>query len=270
MLRANAITKRFGRTLALDAVDFEALPGEIHALVGENGAGKTTLVKLLCRLYDPTRGRIRLNGVDLRNFPTVELRKQISVLFQDFARYNLTARENIALGNVDLLSPSRPSPGAPAIEAPTQRDTDSPSTLSSQLLTAAQRADAHEVISNLPKGYETTLGRQFEEGEELSVGEWQKVALARAFLRPASIMVLDEPTSALDPIAEHTVLERFRELLEGRMGIIISHRLSTVTQVDRIFVLREGRIAESGRHQELVQKGGIYARLFETQAERYR
>jgi len=251
-------------------INLKIRPGETIALVGENGAGKTTLVKLLCRLYDPTHGRITLNGVDLRSIPVVELRKQISVLFQDFTRYNLTACENIALGNVDLLPRSGLSPHQPPASTRTQGGTNSLSTLDSQLFTAAQRADAHEVISRLPKGYETTLGRQFEEGEELSVGEWQKVALARAFLRPASVVVLDEPTSALDPIAEHMVLKRFCELLEGRLGIIISHRLSTVTQVDRIFVLREGRIAESGCHQELVQRGGLYARLFETQAERYR
>jgi ATP-binding cassette subfamily B protein len=209
----------------LEYINLTIRAGETVALVGENGAGKTTLIKLLCRLYDPTSGRITIDGVDLRQFTTTDLRREISAVFQDYVRYNLTARENIAFGNVNLL----PDEG--------------------EILKAALEAGADKAIARLPKGYDTTLGTQFEEGEELSVGEWQKVAIARAFLRQAQILILDEPTSALDAKAEHEVFEQFRQLIQGKTAILISHRLSTVKMVDRIFVLENGRIVEAGSHE---------------------
>ncbi len=220
--------------------------GETVALVGENGAGKTTLIKLLCRLYDPTSGRITVDGFDLSQFKTTDLRQEISVVFQDYAHYNLTAGENIGFGNVNQIS---------------DRD---------EIRIAARRAGVDKAIASLPYGYDTTLGREFEEGEELSIGEWQKVALARAFLRQSQIIVLDEPTSALDAKAEHQVFEQFRKLTQGRTAILISHRLSSIKLADRIYVLKDGRIVESGTHNELVQLNGHYARMFEIQAQYYR
>lgn len=220
--------------------------GETVALVGENGAGKTTLIKLLCRLYDPTSGRITVDGFDLNQFKTTDLRQEISVVFQDYVHYNLTAAENIGFGNVNQLS---------------DRD---------EVRIAAKRAGVDKAIASLPYGYDTTLGREFEEGEELSIGEWQKVALARAFLRQSQIIVLDEPTSALDAKAEHQVFEQFRKLTQGRTAILISHRLSSIKLADRIYVIKDGRIVESGTHNELVQLNGHYARMFEIQAQYYR
>ncbi|MBW1981972.1 MAG: ABC transporter ATP-binding protein [Deltaproteobacteria bacterium] len=230
----------------LEDISLTIEPGEVVALVGENGSGKTTLIKLLCRLYDPLEGTIKLDGVDLREFRTTELRRQISVIFQDYVKYHLTAKENIWLGNIDL----RPE--------------------GEEIVAASRRAGVDEVISRLPLGYDTILGKWFEDGEELSIGQWQKVALARAFLRDAQIMVLDEPTSCLDVKSEYEVFRRFRQLLNGRSAILISHRFSTVRMADRIFVLENGRILESGSHQELLRLGGKYARLFNTQAEYYR
>ncbi|MBM4467492.1 MAG: ABC transporter ATP-binding protein [Chloroflexi bacterium] len=230
----------------LEDVTLTIRPGEVVALVGENGSGKTTLIKLLCRLYDPTSGIITLDGIDLRRLETTALRRGISIIFQDYAQYHLTARENIWLGNV-VLPPDQ-----------------------ERIVAAARHAGADEVITGLPQGYETILGKWFENGEELSVGEWQKVALARAFLRDAQIIVLDEPTSALDARAEYEVFKKFRQLAEGRTVVLISHRFSTVRMADRIFVLEDGRIIESGAHDELVRRGGTYARLFETQAQYYR
>jgi ATP-binding cassette subfamily B protein len=221
-------------------------PGEVVALVGENGAGKTTLIKLLCRLYDPTEGSISFEGVPLHQFTTTDLRRQISVVFQDYAKYYLTAKENIWFGNID--------------HSPDDR----------QIEEAARKAGADSVIAGLPKGYETMLGNWFEEGEELSIGQWQKIALARAFLRDAQLIVLDEPTSALDAQAEAEVFEKFRQLAKGRSAILISHRLSTVKMADHIYVLEKGRIVESGTHDKLIQLGGTYAHLFETQAQHYR
>jgi ATP-binding cassette subfamily B protein len=230
----------------LEDITLRIRPGEVVALVGENGSGKTTLVKLLCRLYDPLEGSITMDGTDLREFETTALRREMSVIFQDYAHYNLTVRENIWFGNVAL----------PADE--------------SAIAEAARQAGADQVIQRLPHGYDTILGKWFEEGEELSIGEWQKVALARAFLRDAQIIVLDEPTSAMDAKAEYEVFQRFRTLVRGRAAILISHRFSTVRMADSIYVLDGGRIIEGGSHDELIRLGGTYARLFETQAQHYR
>lgn len=223
--------------MALQNVSLTILPGETIALVGENGSGKTTLIKLLCRLYDPTSGSITIDGIDLRSFQTEELRREFGVIFQDFARYNMMVRENIALGNIHL---------------------------------PAYRSGADKVISKLDQGYDTILGKWFEDGEELSFGEWQKVALARAFIRDAQVVVLDEPTSAMDAKAEYEIFKKFREMTAGRTTILISHRFSTVRMADSIYVLDNGRIIEHGNHNELIRRGGKYARMFNMQAEAYR
>ena len=229
----------------LQDVSLRVAPGEIIALVGANGSGKTTLVKLLCRLYDPDQGALLMDGVDLRRFPIRELRDQYSVVFQDYALYQLTARENIRFGNIELP----------------EKD--------GRIAEAARRAGIHERITRLSKGYDTILGRMFEEGEELSIGEWQKVALARAFVRDAQVIVLDEPTSSMDARSEYEVFEGFRRLLEGRSAVLVSHRFSTVRMADRIYVFEGGRIIEEGSHEELVAKGGMYAELYAKQAEAY-
>lgn len=231
--------------IAINDMSFVVRPGEHVALVGANGAGKTTLVKLLCRLYDPKSGRISLDGVDVREFAVSDLRKEVSVIFQDFAKYFMTARENIGLG------------------VTTPHDL-------AAVIAAAQQSGADEVISRLPQGYDSMLGKWFEGGKELSIGEWQKVALARAFLRDSQILILDEPTSAMDAKAEADLFERFHELTRGRMAILISHRLSTVKMADRIYVIDQGRIVECGTHEELVLHKGTYADLFETQAQYYK
>ena len=235
-----------GARKVLQDVSLTIRPGEVVALVGENGSGKTTLIKLLCRLYDPTAGKIKIDDLDLRQLSTSALRREISVIFQDYAQYYLTAGENIWFGNVDL---------------PFDRE---------RIDAAAHQSGADEVIARLPQGYDTILGKWFADGSELSVGEWQKVALARAFLRDAQIIVLDEPTSAMDAQAEYAVFERFRQLIRGRTAIIISHRFSTVRMADRIFVLAGGRIVERGTHAELIALDGMYAHLFQAQAQAYR
>jgi ATP-binding cassette, subfamily B, bacterial len=231
---------------ALKDISLTVRPKETIALVGENGSGKTTLIKLLCRLYDPTHGRITLDGIDLKDLDVCDLQQQISVIFQDYAKYHLPAQDNIWLGNVRL------SPDDAAV------------------VSAAKRSGAHKVIQNLPHGYDTVLGKLFDGGEELSIGQWQKVALARAFLRNSQVIVLDEPTSAMDPKAEYEVFKRFRELIQDQAAILITHRLSTVKMADRIYVMEQGRIVESGCHDELIDKRGLYANLFETQARNYR
>jgi len=231
---------------ALEDITLTIQPGEVVALVGENGSGKTTLIKLLCRLYDPTVGSITVDGIDLRQFEIAALRRQISVIFQDYVKYHLTAFENIWLGNIDL------PPECDSITA------------------AARRSGADDVITELPQGYETILGKLFDQGEELSIGQWQKIALARAFLRDSQVIVLDEPTSALDPKAEYEVFMKFRHLINNQAAILISHRLSTVKMADHIYVLEKGTIVESGTHEKLMQLGGTYAHLFETQAQHYR
>ncbi|MCP4640472.1 MAG: ABC transporter ATP-binding protein [bacterium] len=232
------------RTVLRD-VTLDVRPGEVVALVGPNGAGKTTLIKLLCRLYDPATGAINIDGVDLRELGLPELRSSVSVVFQDFVRYSLTARENIWFGDVQLAQ-------------------DDP-----RIVKAAADAGAHGAIAGLPKGYETALGKVLEDGAQLSVGEWQKVALARAFLRDSQIVVLDEPTSAMDARAEYELFSRFRDLLRGRTAILISHRLSTVRMADRIALLEEGRVAEFGSHEELMEAGGRYSALFNLQTMCY-
>ena len=220
--------------------------GESIALVGENGAGKTTLVKLLARLYDPDEGRILLDGVDLRDYDLDELRAHIGVIFQDFVRYHLSAADNIAVGR---------------IEARDDR---------ARIEEAARRSLADAVIAKLPGGYEQMLGKRFGSGVELSGGEWQKLAIARAYMRQAQVMILDEPTAALDARAEFEVFQRFRELSEGRTPVLISHRFSTVRMADRILVLRHGAVIEEGDHASLLAAGGLYAELFSLQAEGYR
>ncbi len=228
-------------------ISFVIQPGEVVALVGENGSGKTTLIKLLCRLYDPAKGAITWDGCDLKSFDPDVLRKQVSVIFQDYVKYHLPVRENIWLGNTEL-----PENDDTAIDA------------------AARKSGAHRVVARLPRGYDTMLGKWFEDGVELSIGEWQMVALARAFLRDAQMIVLDEPTSSLDARAEYEVFEKFKQLLDGRTAILISHRFSTVRMADRIFVLNGGRITEAGTHAELMELGGQYAELYEKKARNYR
>lgn len=234
-----------GAAEVLSHIHLTIHPGEVIALVGENGAGKTTLVKLLCRLYDPGQGAITLDGADLRRFDPVALRREISVIFQDFLRYNVTAQENIWFGSADQ---------------PPDAD---------RIIAAAQKAGAHEVIAHLPQAYQTVLGKLFQEGEELSIGQWQKIALARAFLRDAQLIVLDEPASALDAKSEYALFEGFRDLIGERSALLISHRLSTVRMADCIYVLDHQTVAEQGTHDDLMRRGGIYADLFSTQAARY-
>ncbi len=235
-----------GNRRILRDVSLSIKPGEVVALVGENGSGKTTLIKLLCRFYDPVQGTISVDGIDLRQFEIKELRRQFSIIFQDYAHYYTTARENIWFGNI-FLPPEHEN-----------------------IVAAARHAGADELITRLPGKYDTILGKWFEEGEELSIGEWQKVALARAFLRDEQIIVLDEPTSALDGKGEFEVFKRFRQLLDGRTAILISHRFSTVRMADRIYVFGHGKIMENGTHEQLIQLGGKYAELYETQAQHYR
>jgi ATP-binding cassette subfamily B protein len=231
------VLKNFNLTLS---------PGERIALIGENGQGKTTVVKLITRLYDPTEGQILLDGIDLREYSLEDLHSHIGVIFQDFMRFEMTARENISVGRVD-----RPHQ---------QADIES----------AAHKSLADTVVSKLADGYDQMLGRRFEGGVELSGGEWQKIALARAYLRDAQLLILDEPTAALDARSELEVFERFAELTEGKMALLISHRFSTVRMADRIVVLEGGRLIEEGNHQQLMAHAGVYAGMFEMQAASYR
>ena len=230
----------------LKRVSFTIGAPESVAIVGENGAGKTTLIKLLARLYDPTEGAVHLDGRDLREYDLEELRRRIGVIFQDFVRYGLPARENVGFGQVDRLD------DAARIER------------------AARDGGAGDLIDGLPKGYDTILGKEFEEGVDLSGGEWQQIALGRAFMKEARVLILDEPTAALDAFAEQDVFSRFRELTSDRTAIFISHRFSTVRMADRILVLQEGELVEQGSHEQLLSLDGRYARMFNTQAERYR
>ncbi len=231
---------------AVRNLSFELQAGEVIALVGENGAGKTTLVKLLARLYDPDEGRILLDGRDLRDYDLDDLRANMGVIFQDFVRYHLSAGENIGVGLVDAMNDK------------------------ARIRDAAHRSLADEVIDALPAGYEQLIGRRFKTGVDLSGGQWQKIAIARAYMRDAQVMILDEPTAALDARAEFEVFQRFKELSDNRTAVLISHRFSSVRMADRILVLADGRIEASGTHEQLMAEGGRYAELFELQAAGYR
>jgi ATP-binding cassette subfamily B protein len=230
----------------LSNFSFTLQPGERVALIGENGQGKTTVVKLITRLYDPSEGQILLDGVDLREYDLADLHAEIGVIFQDFMRYEMTARENIAVGRVEV------------------------SHTANEIEHAAEKSRAAGVVARLGGGYDQMLGRRFEGGVDLSGGEWQKLALARAYLRDAQLLILDEPTAALDARSELEVFERFAELTQGKMALLISHRFSTVRMADRIVVLEGGRLVEEGSHAQLIALGGRYAAMFEMQAASYR
>ena len=231
---------------ALRNVNLLIRPGEKIALVGHNGAGKTTLIKLLSRLYDPTEGAILMDGIDLRDIDPLALRQKIGVIFQDFVRYHLPVKENIGFGQIDAAA-----------------DFD-------RIVASARKSGADAIIEGLPESYDTMLGRWFSGGQELSLGQWQKIALARAFMREAEILVLDEPTASVDAQSEYEIFRHFQELTAGKMAILISHRFSTVRMADRIAVIEAGGISEIGSHTELIERNGTYARLFSLQAEGYR
>lgn len=231
---------------AVRGLSFTLHAGEVLALVGENGAGKTTLVKLLARLYDPDEGRILLDGHDLREYDLDALRGNMGVIFQDFVRYNMSAADNIAVGMIE------------------ERDD------RARIRRAAERSQADEVIARLPGGYDQMIGKRFKKGVELSGGEWQKMAIARAYMREAQVLILDEPTAALDARAEFEVFKRFKELSAGKTAVLISHRFSSVRMADRILVLAEGRVEAAGTHEELMARPGRYSELFELQAAGYR
>ncbi|WP_345168807.1 ABC transporter ATP-binding protein [Nibribacter koreensis] len=230
---------------AIRNLNFTLRAGEKLALVGENGAGKTTLVKLLSRLYDPTEGRILLDGIDLREYDPADLRREIGVIFQDFVRFQMSAGTNIAIGRIEEKS------NQPRIES------------------SAHQSLADTVIAKLPEGYDQVIGRRFNKGVDLSGGEWQKIALGRAYMRDAQLLILDEPTAALDARAEHEVFQRFAELTKGKTAVLISHRFSTVRMADRILVIENGQFVEMGSHEELLAKGERYAELFRLQAKGY-
>ena len=232
--------------LVLDRLNFQLHQEERVALIGENGQGKTTIVKLLTRLYDPTEGEILLDGVDLREYDLEDLYREIGVIFQDFMRYEMTSRENIAVGRIEEIENT------------------------ALLREAAQKSLADEVIARLPGDFDQMLGRRFDGGVDLSGGEWQKIALARAYLRDAQLLILDEPTAALDARSEFEVFRRFAELTAGKTALFISHRFSTVRMADRIVVLENGRVIEDGSHARLTSLGGRYAEMFEMQAASYR
>jgi ATP-binding cassette subfamily B protein len=239
---------------AIRNVDLVLRPAERVALVGENGAGKTTITKLLARLYDPTEGRITLDGVDLREYDLASLRHAIGVIFQDFVRYDMRFDENIAVGEID------------SVRADLEKSNGTPAAITN----AAENSLAASLLPRFTKGYQQMLGRRFEEGVDLSGGEWQKIALARAYIRDAQVLILDEPTAALDARAEYEVFLRFSELVAGRMAVLISHRFSTVRMADRIIVLRHGKVEEQGSHEELLARHGLYEELFAMQAAGYR
>jgi ATP-binding cassette subfamily B protein len=229
----------------LQNLSFHIDPNESAALVGENGSGKTTIVKLLSRLYDPDCGEILLDGVNIKSFDAQKYQELIGVIFQDFCQFYLTARENIGLGCVNEIN----------------------NVLRIKDASSASRAD--RVIERLPHGYESILGRYFDDGNELSIGEWQKIAIARAFMRNSKILILDEPTASVDIKTEYEIFRRFKELTESRICILISHRFSTVRMVNRIFVIENGMLIEQGTHADLMKLGGKYAIMFTMQAERY-
>lgn len=230
---------------AIKDLSFNLNPGEKLALVGENGAGKTTLVKLLACLYKPTEGRILIDGIDILDYQLADLRANIGIIFQDYIRYEMTVSDNIAVGDIENIDDK------------------------AAIATASEMSMASEVIAQLPHGFDQVLGKRFKEGTELSGGQWQKIALARAYMRDAQLIVLDEPTSALDARAEHKVFQRFSELIHGKMAVLISHRFSTVRMADRILFLEKGRLIEFGSHKELLSLDGKYAELFQLQAQGY-
>lgn len=254
---------------AVRHLSFSLHPRERVALVGENGAGKTTLTKLIARLYEPSEGRILLDGVDLREYDLLDLRRAIGVIFQDFVRYDMRFDENVGVGDVELVRDyldTAPAPVAPALAQPLAEPLAPPELISS----AAEKSLAVSLLPRMPGAYRQMLGRRFDEGVDLSGGEWQKVALARAYMRDAQLLILDEPTAALDARAEYDVFVRFNALMAGRMAIVISHRFSTVRMADRIVVLKNGEIVEQGTHDALVAANGLYAELFGMQAAGYR
>jgi ATP-binding cassette, subfamily B, bacterial len=230
---------------AVDGVTLEIGRGEVVALVGENGSGKTTLAKIVAGLYRPDAGRVLWDGVDIAGVDPDELRESVAVIFQDFQQYLLPARENIGMGRHERIDDV------------------------ARIAEAARQADADEFLTGLPEGYETMLGREFSGGWDLSVGQWQRIALARAFFRDAPLVILDEPTASLDARAESTLFDRIRNLLHGRSVLLISHRFSSVRSADRIYVLEHGQVAEHGEHDELMRLGGHYAELFTLQARAY-
>jgi ATP-binding cassette subfamily B protein len=244
---------------AVRHLSFVIRPGERVALVGENGAGKTTLTKLIARLYDPSEGRILLDGVDLREYNLEQVRRAIGVIFQDFVRYDMRFDENVGVGEVEIVrdyldEDSKTPNGGPPVS----------------IATAAEKSLAASLLPRLPASYRQMLGRRFDDGVDLSGGEWQKVALARAYMRDAQLLILDEPTAALDARAEYDVFVRFNALMAGRMAIVISHRFSTVRMADRIIVLKNGEIVEEGMHDDLASRTGLYSELFHMQAAGYR
>ncbi len=285
---------------AVRHVSFNLQPGERLAFVGENGAGKTTLTKLIARLYDPTEGRILLDGKDLREYDLLSVRRAIGVIFQDFVRYDLRFDENIGVGEIAKVASYLEQAGleqagngtkdkatsttlrragtriesngdAGGVKTEGSRgDAPASSAIPAPLIAAAEKSLAASLLPRFTDGYRQMLGRRFEGGVDLSGGEWQKIALARAYMRDAQVLILDEPTSALDARAEYEVFKRFAELVKGRMAVIISHRFSTVRMADRIIVLQDGMMVEDGAHDELVARGGLYAELFALQAEGYR
>jgi ATP-binding cassette subfamily B protein len=255
---------------AVRHINFHLRIGERLALVGENGAGKTTLIKLLARLYDPTEGRILLDGRDLREYDLQSVRRAISVIFQDFMRYDLRFDENVGIGEITKVQQYLDASLNGKVTDQTTHSGNGEPQVPETIIAAAEKSFASMLLPRLPRGYQQMLGRRFEDGVELSGGEWQRIALARAYTRDAQALILDEPTAALDARAEYQVFNRFSQLVQGRMAIIISHRFSTLRIADRMVVLAGGLVVENGTHEELIAKNGLYAELFTLQAEGYR